>query len=333
MKEESQQDKDIANPPLPLTELAAKTEVGKIGMEFSKVESSLSTIIFSEEKSRLTNSKLGGIGYLPKDESYPTNAKNQPLVMLLQINFSQIADLAGHESLIQKLPSKGILQVYIDGREPHYGANSIWSSNAFPSESYQVRFWSDISNDMNMTALAERKDYLTGSAVNLTYQDKDHERLPFALGKEFAIDFYINTQSCHPNCREYELLDDKVKLPSYEDFISASKPNKETLAYWQMFERDLHLDYPDNITAYYFYEAMTNTGGSQLLGYPDFHQTDPRSASSFNHLEDFVLLFQLATDSENGIMWGDMGQAHFFIDPKDLANEDFSRLAYFWDCG
>lgn len=70
MKEESQQDKDIANPPLPLTELAAKTEVGKIGMEFSKVESSLSTIIFSEEKSRLTNSKLGGIGYLPKDESY-----------------------------------------------------------------------------------------------------------------------------------------------------------------------------------------------------------------------------------------------------------------------
>ena len=98
-----------------------------------------------------------------------------------------------------------------------------------------------------------------------------------------------------------------------------------------MFERDLHLDYPDNVMAYHFYEAMSNTGGSQLLGYPDFSQDDPRS--NHDYLKDFVLLFQLATDYDNGIMWGDMGQAHFFIDPQDLANKDFNRLAYSWDCG
>ena len=42
-----------------------------------------------------------------------------------------------------------------------------------------MRFWSDISDNINMAAMIERKDYLTGAAVNLDRYDKGYESLPF----------------------------------------------------------------------------------------------------------------------------------------------------------
>ncbi|MEE1943747.1 DUF1963 domain-containing protein [Pedobacter sp. KR3-3] len=45
---------------------------------------------------------------------------------------------------------------------------------------------------------------------------------------------------------------------------------------------------------------------------------------------NYLLLFQL--DSDEHIMWGDTGVANFFIDPTDLANKDFSKVPYHWDC-
>ncbi len=64
--------------------------------------------------------------------------------------------------------------------------------------------------------------------------------------------------------------------------------------------------------------------GHKLGGYPYFTQQDPRSGGSME------LLFQL--DSDNDMMWGDVGVAGFFIAPEDLARADFSRVMYSWDC-
>lgn len=64
--------------------------------------------------------------------------------------------------------------------------------------------------------------------------------------------------------------------------------------------------------------------GHKLGGYPYFTQTDPRSAG------DWELLLQL--DSDDEMMWGDVGVGGFFIAPEDLARGDFSRVAYSWDC-
>ena len=32
-------------------------------------------------------------------------------------------------------------------------------------------------------------------------------------------------------------------------------------------------------------------------------------------------------------MWGDMGSGFIFLNHEDLANRDFSRAYYCWDCG
>lgn len=69
--------------------------------------------------------------------------------------------------------------------------------------------------------------------------------------------------------------------------------------------------------------------GHRLGGYPCFAQTDPRKNGRLE--KEAVLLLQV--DSDDNILWGDVGVANFFILPQELAAGDFSRVAYTWDCG
>ncbi|MHC5249333.1 YwqG family protein [Enterococcus sp. LJL90] len=63
----------------------------------------------------LTASKLGGVGYLPIDWDYPTNAKtNRPLSLLAQLNFDELPHLAD-------FPHTGLLAVYVDFFDDMYG--------------------------------------------------------------------------------------------------------------------------------------------------------------------------------------------------------------------
>jgi uncharacterized protein YwqG len=55
----------------------------------------------------------------------------------------------------------------------------------------------------------------------------------------------------------------------------------------------------------------------KIGGYPFFTQSDPRDYEP-RLLEHEILLLQIDTDDEIGIMWGDSGIAHFFIRKDDL---------------
>jgi len=68
--------------------------------------------------------------------------------------------------------------------------------------------------------------------------------------------------------------------------------------------------------------------GHKIGGYAFFTQEDPRGYN--NSISDHILLFQM--DSDEKIMWGDMGVANFFIHPDDLFRKDFSKVYYQWDC-
>lgn len=75
------------------------------------------------------------------------------------------------------------------------------------------------------------------------------------------------------------------------------------------------------------YDRSSNTG-HKLGGYAYFTQEDPREYKK--EWRDRILLFQI--DSDNDIMWGDVGVANFFIEPEKLARLDFSDIVYNWDC-
>ncbi|MCP4440850.1 MAG: DUF1963 domain-containing protein [Aureispira sp.] len=73
-------------------------------------------------------------------------------------------------------------------------------------------------------------------------------------------------------------------------------------------------------------QIIPRSKGHKMGGYADFTQDDPRRGG----FEDYILLLQI--DSTKGISWGDAGIGNFFIHPQDLANLDFSKVLYNWDC-
>lgn len=71
--------------------------------------------------------------------------------------------------------------------------------------------------------------------------------------------------------------------------------------------------------------------GHKIGGYPFFTQYDPRELDN-EYSNHHVLLFQLDSDHDIGINWGDCGVANFFITHQDLKKLNFSNVMYNWDC-
>ena len=69
----------------------------------------------------------------------------------------------------------------------------------------------------------------------------------------------------------------------------------------------------------------------KLGGYPFFTQDDPRMNFD-DTVEPYELLFQMISDDDADIMWGDTGVGNFFIQPSALEQLDFSRVLYSYDC-
>lgn len=73
-------------------------------------------------------------------------------------------------------------------------------------------------------------------------------------------------------------------------------------------------------------EKIIDGTGHKIGGYAYFTQGDPRE---YNQKGD-ILLLQIDTD-EN-IMFGDSGVANIFISPENLANKNFDKAWFYWDC-
>jgi uncharacterized protein YwqG len=73
---------------------------------------------------------------------------------------------------------------------------------------------------------------------------------------------------------------------------------------------------------------LFSSNGHKIGGYAYFTQSDPREYAEGT--ENSILLFQM--DSDDHIMWGDVGVGNFFISPNDLVNKDFTKVLYNWDC-
>lgn len=100
------------------------------------------------------------------------------------------------------------------------------------------------------------------------------------------------------------------------------------------------------------YGALRNAaaggyGGHHLMGYPDPVQNgdmerecalvtgglycgdasgynDPRADALSRHRDDWVMLLQLDSDDDAGMMWGDVGTLYFWIRKQDLAASHFA---------
>jgi predicted DNA-binding protein (MmcQ/YjbR family) len=66
-----------------------------------------------------------------------------------------------------------------------------------------------------------------------------------------------------------------------------------------------------------------------LLGYADYIQSFVEEVAA----RDLRLLFQLASDDNAQMCWGDGGFLYFWADPRDIASRDFTKIHTDYQCG
>lgn len=127
--------------------------------------------------------------------------------------------------------------------------------------------------------------------------------------------------SCpHDYKQAYSMVfEESVDVMSISDFRFDELHFEET-----MENEEAYYDFLDT------YEETFSAQGHKMGGYPYFTQTDPRAYGDYE--QQLILLFQLDSDDDFNIMWGDVGVGNFFISKEDLVHKRFDRVLYNWDC-
>ncbi len=247
----------------------------------------------------ITDTKFGGAPYWDKNREYPVSSDGEKLLLLAQINLSDIKD-CGY------LPSSGMLQFFITA-DDLYGMdfNSYISNDTF-----RVIYHENIDESITEESLKA-----LDIPNNLT-QCSDDDFL-FPISGEFAVNVEKTEVSVGTEDFEYERYMHKAAKE-----LKIIVPDDETpfcIFPEEVFDRECN--------------EQRNTG-HWLFGYAYFTQNDPRDYMV--DLQDYILLFQMDSDfggnSEREILWGDSGVGGFFIKPEDLEKLDFSKVMYNWDC-
>jgi len=242
----------------------------------------------------LFESKFGGYPYLPLGTEYPKDSEGKEMALLAQINFAEVPPL-------DPLPRQGILQFYIPYGE---GSGSLIGLDfERPTEQidWRVIWFPYITYDK--AALITTFSFLTSRATKYYPMRKKH----FASAPVLRMIFEIDQ---HP-----------LVAFTYEFAKLIPRTNSQEEWSEQFSEEEL------NAWGEYTETSETLHRGHRLGGYATFTQFDPRlyvtPAPSF-------MLLQIVSDQY--FLWGDLGIAHLFISPEDLAARDFSRVYYQWDC-
>ena len=242
----------------------------------------------------LTNSKFGGVPYIPQGGALPTSVDGKPLFMLAQINCEQLPENTLY-------PKKGLLQFWIAAMEaPLYGLDyEAPCSNDFKRVIYYPTFGEALPID----------DFIN----DYTFDD---ENLPFNSKTQFALHFKKDTESISLEERAATQLFFQKWNESFSTHITTIDE----------FFDEVPDDICEEINAYLLKEPT----GHKIGGYPYFIEYDPREE---NDPHTFLLL-QIDIDNveEEEICWGNLGGvANFFISPEDLDNYKFDNIFFHWE--
>lgn len=242
----------------------------------------------------VTDSKVGGVPYIPKGGALPRSADGEPLFMLAQINCEQLPEN-------NLYPKKGLLQFWIaDTEDPLYGLDY---DDPCSNDNKRVLYFSTISEALPID------DFIS----DYTFDDN---HLPFNSKKQFALHFKKDTESISLEERAANQL-------FFEKWNEAFSTQITTID--EFFE-----EVPNDICEEINASLLKEPTGHKIGGYPYFIEYDPREENDPHTL----LLLQIDIDNVEGeeIYWGNGGGvANFFVSPEDMANCKFDDVLFHWE--
>ena len=125
---------------------------------------------FKEGATELTDSKLSGIPYLPKDSQWPLDKKTgEKLVFMLQVNFSEVPKMENY-------PESGIMQIFIANDD----ISGIDFDEPDNQASWRIIFHENIDNAMEVDEI---------KALMPDLNEAEDVMLPFDPKKEYKVTF------------------------------------------------------------------------------------------------------------------------------------------------
>lgn len=263
----------------------------------SSVRQSMAELQLIDKPASFTESKLGGIPYLPKDGFAPMDSMGRQLRFLAQIRLSELPP----DSPLSMLSSEGMLQFWVLD-DDIFGLGE--------------RIEDLVKNDTSRVIYYEKMDErVTEQECAGKYSPWSEGETYFPFEGEFRIQFKM---TCQAGISAHDFAFDSHFTAAW----NKKYPQCQIASCYNL---------PSEAADVIF--DLASGFGHKIGGYPGFTQEDPRGDSE--KLENHTILLLQIDSGDVGdreIMWGDGGVANFFITPEDLANKDFSQVLYTWDC-
>jgi len=179
-----------------------KDQIISSGIESVKIRT-------SEEKNHINirSSKMGGYPYLPKRIPYPLDFMGNPMILLAQLNFSDIPNIPGY-------PIKGLLQFYISTNDV-YGLNF---ENPTSQRDFRILYHSDLDEDEVHTDFLFLENQLSRSdiypLIEKQYEFSFHKELDFISINDIRFTRYFG-QDVFTFFKQFGVDANKIE----EDFI------------------------------------------------------------------------------------------------------------------
>lgn len=239
----------------------------------------------------VTDSKVGGVPYIPKEGSLPRTSDGKPLFMIAQINCEQLPEnnFYPKTGLLQfwiRIPDKKYVEEYNQGLCSRYE-----SDDPFGDDNRRVLYYPTLTEATPFEKFQAEYHFYDGC-------------MPLKKSKEFAMHFTKDTEvvssllSCyHP-----------IFIEKWNEKFGTNLP----FLYGLSDEADEALD-----------DFLPNGQGNKLGGYGEEAEYGNYSTEDFR---TFPLL-QIDCDDELGIDWVE-GVGIFLIKEEELAECDFTEVYY-----
>ena len=180
---------------------------------FEKTEKDILSLSFVKETNiSLKASKVGGVGYLPKETDYPKTKEGVPLKLLAQINFSEMPNLSPY-------PTEGILAFYINTFDDLLGMDF---DNQLNQDGFRVLYFDDITKE------SHSKEEIISLLEDVRKESYD------VVEEELLVKGELTTQFLVTDSLDFE----KEFGQGWDDYLESHFPEKHAKIADMIFELD-----------------------------------------------------------------------------------------------